>query len=95
MATTRQAATRKLWPANTAPTPGQPSLTAADSTHQEVPSPAMLLQDRVGAALAAANGAHGFEPVIEKWSPTIRLAVLFAGAAASWLLVWQAVTYLI
>lgn len=92
MAKTRQAAAPQFWPAEAAPAPG---LTAADSTHQEVPSPAMLLQERVGAALAAADGGHAFEPVIEKWSAPIRLTVLLGGAALSWLLVWQAVTYLI
>ena len=92
MATRRQATSRKWWPADPAPLP---SLTAADASHRDVPSPAMLLQNRVGAALAAAEATHVVDPFLDKWPAATRLVILFAGAISSWVLVWQVAKYLI
>jgi hypothetical protein len=55
----------------------------------------MLLQNRVGAALAAAEATHVVDPFLDKWPAATRLVILFAGAISSWVLVWQVAKYLI
>ena len=61
MAATHRAKPQVAWAGDVVP---EVDLTAAGASHRDVPSPAMLLQSRVGAAFATADNAYGLEPAV-------------------------------
>ena len=89
----RRLMSRETWSLDAPATPSH--LSAADPSHREVASPAVMLQARLGAALATSDNPYATRADDAKWSAPVRLTILLGSAVASWVIVWKIVAFLI